>query len=295
MALETPLLLEAVTGDTPITFSARQIRTLIDTFAYYEGVVGDGDLKVVQRAAGANMSVDVAVGTVAIRGDAIAYQGKYLMRSTSVVNVPVATSPSSGTRTDLIAAQLYDKQADGQSQYGWNIVPIAGPAGGTAALPGSAVPLAYVQLSAGQASVQTVNITDARYFAASFTNVQLVPNAAGRPSTPRSGDQVYQRDVGLLNLWNGSGWVQYTPTLSDVFYAPTDANGYLVVSHNLGHAPVVVLATIMTNQVGGGAAIPSQVIVDFASLTSTTFRVRVIDATGAPYNSTAVQIAYTIR
>lgn len=78
MALEVPLFLEAVGGDTAIPFSARQWRTLADAVWTAEGVIGAGDLLPSQRSGGANMSVDIAPGLVVIQGEAIAAQGSTL-------------------------------------------------------------------------------------------------------------------------------------------------------------------------------------------------------------------------
>lgn len=158
MTLETPVWLEAVTGDTAITYSARQLRTWIDAVFASEGVVGPGDLKVTQRAAGANMSVDVAAGMTVITGDSVAFQGKYVARNTAVVNVPITTAPTTGTRTDIIVAKLLDKQADGGTQYAWTISALAG----TTVVPPSAVFLGQIAVGANVTSITNSVITDQR-------------------------------------------------------------------------------------------------------------------------------------
>jgi hypothetical protein len=163
VSLEPPLLLEAVSGDIAIPYSARQLRTLADAVWSVDGVISSSDLVPTQRAAGANMSVDVSAGLCVITGDAIAYQGKYVQRSTAVTNLTVNAAPSSGSRTDLIVAQLYDKQADGGSTYGWSLLVLPG----TTTVPASAIELGRLTITAGATSVVNANIsTTSRQFAA---------------------------------------------------------------------------------------------------------------------------------
>jgi hypothetical protein len=153
MTLETPVLLEATAGDAAISYDAYNLRAMFDAIWSGEGVASLTDLVVTQRGAGANMSVDVSAGLVVIQGNAIANQGKYVCRSTATVNLPIATAPGSGTRTDLIVAQLYDKQADGGTQYAWTPLVITGS---TTAPPSSAV-LAQVTVPTGTASITTAS------------------------------------------------------------------------------------------------------------------------------------------
>lgn len=157
MSLENPLWLEAVTGDAAITYSARQDRTLFDMLVRSPGVSYKGDLLVAQRAAGANLSVDVAAGVAAASGNSVAYQGTYLCRSTSSVNVPMPATPASGTRTDLVVAQVYDKQADGGTQYAWTPLGVQGTT-----VPANAITLAQVARSSTEMSILNSAITDKR-------------------------------------------------------------------------------------------------------------------------------------
>lgn len=161
MTLEAPLWLEAVAGDALILQSARQYRTVIDAMFSTKGVVGPNDLKVTQRGAGANMSVDVAAGMVVITGDSVAFQGKYVARNTAAYNVTITTAPTSGTRTDIIVAKLLDKQADGGTQYAWQPVALAG----TTVVPPSAVFLAQISVGANVASITNTVISDQRALA----------------------------------------------------------------------------------------------------------------------------------
>src|SRR6478752_2985505 len=154
MTFETPVWLEAVGGDTAITFSARQIRTIADAVWSGEGVVTSADLLPSARGAGANMSVDVSAGMVVFQGDSIANQGKYVARSTAVTNLTINPAPGSGTRVDLIVAQLYDKQSDGGSAYSWQPIVLSG----TTTVPASAAELGRVNVPAGTASIVAGNL-----------------------------------------------------------------------------------------------------------------------------------------
>lgn len=158
MTLYTPYLLEAVTGDTAITYHAQAFRQLVGALVPFSGVVGANDLTVSQRAAGANMSVDVAAGQCFIKGGSVANQGTYQCLSDAVTNVAISPNSSGSTRTDLIVAQIYDKQADGGTQYAWNIIALAG----TTTTPTSAIPLAQVAVANAATSITTANITDVR-------------------------------------------------------------------------------------------------------------------------------------
>jgi hypothetical protein len=155
VSLEVPVWIEAVPGDDPILMSARQYRTLIDAVYRSEGVVGSTELVVSARAAGANMSIDISPGLAIIQGDSVAAQGKYAVRSTAVENRAVATAPTTGSRTDLVVLQLFDKQADGGTLYGWDIQVLTG----TTTAPPSSVILGRVTVSAGNASIAAGNIT----------------------------------------------------------------------------------------------------------------------------------------
>ena len=165
MALEMPFGLQALTGDPAITYTGQQFRGLVEAFVPQAGVTMEGDLKVTQRAAGANMSVDVAAGQAAVRGTSIARQGTYMLRSTAVENVPIATAHATLPRIDLIVAQVLDRQADGGGTYGWQLVRVAGVENSSPvppAAPASSLVLAHVRVNAAVSSIVAADITDVR-------------------------------------------------------------------------------------------------------------------------------------
>lgn len=158
MSLETPVWLQTE------TYSARADRTAFDAMWADEGVVDSG-LAVSQRGAGANNSVDVAVGIGVVQGDDQADQGKYVVRNTAVVNVPVTAAPGSNSRIDLVVLQIRDSNAGGDPGDDAIFDIIEGVAAGSPvapAVPDSALLLARILRTAGDTSVTTAMITDQR-------------------------------------------------------------------------------------------------------------------------------------
>jgi hypothetical protein len=164
VVLETPLILQPVSGT--LTYTAAQWRSLKDFLIAIDGVGTVSALQVNQRAAGANMSVDIAAGQWSVTGSSIANQGTYVSRSTAVTNVAVAAAPGSGTRTDLICAQVKDDQSDGSGLQSQLLLAVTGTVGGgVPAPPVNALPLATIIVPAGKSSIVTTDITDVRRMA----------------------------------------------------------------------------------------------------------------------------------
>lgn len=163
-AITPPILID---GDTP---DADQWRMANDALVYYPGVKAGG-LAVTQRAAGANMSVDVAGGFVVVPGGENAYQGTYLCENQGVTNVPIAAADPSFSRSDLIVARVDDSNYSGALRT-FSIDKVTGVA--TSGAPVPAAPpncwvLAVVLLGSGQTTVTNAAITDSRFGSASFT------------------------------------------------------------------------------------------------------------------------------
>jgi len=166
MALEVnPLWLQDV------DYAAREDRKAIQLFGS-EGVIyaSTGSLKVSQRAAGADYSVDVAVGMGVILGDNQTNQGSYLVHNITVTNKAVTAPPASNSRIDIVGIRVWDVQA-GSVANGSILVDVTVTAGTAAAspvapaLPVSTLLLAYVTIAAGQPSIQNSNISDKRVLA----------------------------------------------------------------------------------------------------------------------------------
>ena len=133
------------------------------------GVVNASDFTVAQRAAGANMSVDVAAGYAWIRGTESAHQGAYHVYNDGTVNLSVAASDATNPRIDLVIAKVQDAFYSGATRTASVTIvtgtPAASPTDPT--LPANALVLARVRVPATSTSVVTANITDVRTRAAS--------------------------------------------------------------------------------------------------------------------------------
>lgn len=264
MVLKKPLYMQPAEGDAEIEYSAVDYRSLLHGLFRSDGILRPdtvaGGLKVSQRAAGADLSVDVAAGRAIIEGDSVADQGKYFCWSTDVVNVGVPAPPASGSRTHIVVARLYDKLHDGGSAYEWTIELVEDDGSGVPAVPGSAIPLAQVAVAAGQTSVTDANITDTRF------NTRLIggqaPQAfsdASRPPVPYTSEVIWRTDTGLFEVYDGSTWrvlgpppapkqiesattisgftnsayAAGTPACGDTFKAPSTGRVYITVSGRL--------------------------------------------------------------
>lgn len=162
MTLNRPLLLQAITGDAAISYSAQEVRTLVDALVIGQGPCTPTDFAVTQRAAGANYSVDVSSGRGIVIGTSVADQGKYVVESTATANVTLAGAPSAGfTRFDLIFAQVRDRQSDGGANYDFVIDDVTGTSSGVVpATPANAFALAKVgPIVSTTASITTALIT----------------------------------------------------------------------------------------------------------------------------------------
>lgn len=132
------------------------------------GTTKTGDLGVTQRALGANMSVDVASGRAVVLGTDVADQGKYLVHSDAVVNVPIAAAPGAGQeRIDLVVAQVRDAAVIGGANNDWILTAVTGtPAAiGTAiepATPASSLVLARILVQALVTTILNADITERR-------------------------------------------------------------------------------------------------------------------------------------
>lgn len=171
MALLTPVFTQPAGGDTAPSYSALDHRLqLISPLWAQEGVVSPhfGLLKVSQRAAGANFSVDISSGWAVIIGDDVSLQGTYVCFSSAVENRTIAAPPGSGTRVHRVVARVNDRLHNGAlaaGTYTFTIEVLTDTGSGTPAVPNSAISLATVSVSAGQGSVTDAHITDTRPWA----------------------------------------------------------------------------------------------------------------------------------
>lgn len=179
-------------GSAPVTLQAGNYSAIDDrrfwTAALQEGVLSGGSYQVIQRAAGANMTVDVAssVGNGAIvQGDSVTAQGAYFVPPTAAnVNVDIAAADATNPRNDLVVLEVKDDQHDAGGLNLARVRVITGTpnasaaignapgANGTPALPSSCLLLAVVNVTAGLTSVVTARISDRR----AVSDPNLTPN-----------------------------------------------------------------------------------------------------------------------
>lgn len=166
--LRRPLLMQASGTDAAFEYTAQETRQLMDALAT-EGILGTADLKVTQRAAGANFTVDVAAGRAVVDGDSVAYQGAYLVVNDAVLTgVTIPAAPASGSRTHRVVLRVNDYAHDGAvaaGTYEAAVVVLEDTGTGTPAEPDSAITLATVTVSSTTVSITNAKIADGRGFA----------------------------------------------------------------------------------------------------------------------------------
>ena len=199
---------------------AEDFRHLITTgFGGREGVVRGG-LAVTERSGTANMSVDVAEGTVAIAGTETTYQGLYLCHNRGVANLAISASDPTNDRYDLILAQVEDAQYSGATNA-WKLsvvtgTPAASPLFPT--VPDNAFVLATVLVPAAASAIVNADITDIRDGSdtdgtTTLTNRGFAANpgvvvctSSTRPSSPYVGMEIFETNTDRLFLWDGADW-----------------------------------------------------------------------------------------
>lgn len=162
MAFRTPLWTAGASHDTDV------LRQSTAALLSAPGVCTSADLRVTQRGAGANMSVDVAAGRCGIL-DRICW-------SDAIVNLPIGAPPAGGlSRIDSIQAILDD---DGSGSGSWEILPVPGTASASPSpppVPGNAEELAWVLVTSGTASILNAAITDRRRYATATATAPVLP------------------------------------------------------------------------------------------------------------------------
>jgi hypothetical protein len=170
VTLETPLWIQQG------SFSSYLDRLALDTM--FEPGVLDAQTPPVQvapastdlqcSANGTTLSVDVAPGVAVIAGTDQTRQGKYVVRNTAAVNIPLTARPAAGqSRIDVIYAKVRDTSTGVGTADDWIIgVQTGVPAGSPLppALPSSSLALANVTVvgGAGPPTLSPSNVVDAR-------------------------------------------------------------------------------------------------------------------------------------
>lgn len=206
MTLHTPVLMQPASGDAALDYSGAEFRNYMlgmlaaagcGTFAAgIQGVTAAADYAVVQRGAGADLSVDVPAGAAFIKGDDVTGQGSYFVWNDGTVNVPGFTVPASGTFNHRLVLQVQDKLNNGTwTGYQAALTPLLDTGSGTPAEPSSAFTLAIISITSVQTSIQNAQITDWRYRAGPVSAIRT-SNATRTSTTTVTDDTALQ----LLNL-----------------------------------------------------------------------------------------------
>ncbi|HWK28088.1 MAG TPA: hypothetical protein VNS09_16100 [Solirubrobacter sp.] len=180
-------------------YDAQDFRRLA-TASLQEGVMGASSFEVVQRSAGATLSVDVkanvadaASGVAAlVQGDAVAGQSLYpVAPHSSVINEAIASNSSGNPRIDQVVLEVLDDVHDASGSNIARVRVIAGTASsgatlnnrtGAASLPGSCIRLADVLVANGASSITNSQIRDRRTWACG-AYCRIIRNANGAGSS----------------------------------------------------------------------------------------------------------------
>ncbi len=174
-----------------------------------EGVISG--LAVSQHAAGANMSVDVAIGTALIEiTNTNLTHGKtykvYFEGSTSVEVLPITTADPTNPRKDRVVLRInVSINPDGSSSNIAVLEVLAGtPAGSPSAPaePSNAITLAIVDIPASDTTIGTAQITDSRTLV-QMISASVLPDIARLTAVTsiRSGADFYAVATGSSNAY----------------------------------------------------------------------------------------------
>lgn len=167
----------AFLGSSSISYSAKDVRRFMTAAPIIytqggEGIVESGDFAVSQRAAGANMSVDVAAGEAYVKGDTNADEGSYYCRETGTLNATFTASDATNPRIDRVVLEVKNDSEDSSGLNKARIRVIDGTPTvgatltnltGAASVPSTCLLLANVLVPAGSTTVTTANIQDRRF------------------------------------------------------------------------------------------------------------------------------------
>lgn len=155
MANLTPLWMQ--NGSYPARYDRLMIQHL---FGSRELVLAG--LVVSQNGAGA-VNVNISAGAATVIGDDQTDQGMYVAIKDAVETLTMPAVPGSNKRIDLISLRINDPQAGGPAGNNFTFVVTQGSVSATPVAPTnptSAIPIAQVLRTAGDAAVLTAQITD---------------------------------------------------------------------------------------------------------------------------------------
>lgn len=167
-------LVDASPSFVPGTFDGQDVR-LAALGNVFPGLFASGDFAVSQRAAGANMSVDIAAGRAYVEPGDTSQQGVYLPWMSSTYNTSSnggyvwTAADATNPRIDLVCLEVRDTDFGG-SYTGFKFRVVDGTASASAthqlvtsqwpAIPSGCVPIAAIRVPAAATTLTTANITN---------------------------------------------------------------------------------------------------------------------------------------
>lgn len=205
-----------------------------------------GALAVSQRAAGANLSVDVAVGRALYEVTTTLLASnethKILHDSTAVVNVPIATADATNPRIDIIVMKTDMTTAPDSSAGNIpSITKITGTPAGTPAAPATPanhLKLADIAVAAGATTVVTANITDRRAFVT--VNSQELADLARATVTTALRTDLNNDAPSWLGTVAGTNTLTGSATPAATAYAAGQRFAFVVANANSGAVTINV-------------------------------------------------------
>lgn len=157
MAIQAPNYLQTK------SYSAKRDRRVNGSEITQEGIVRKGDFKLSQRAAGANMSVDVAAGEAWVKGDSSVEQGYYHVVNDATVNLALASANATNPRIDTVVLAVNDStEVGGADEYKLEVLTGTPTSGatlsnlkGVAAVGATKLVIGYVLVAAAATKVET--------------------------------------------------------------------------------------------------------------------------------------------
>lgn len=273
-----------INGINSLLLTAGVLNTQSDDWADW---LVDGDMIVTQHAGGADMSVDVATGWIAIATTRIGQTFKLFAQNGALVNVPIASNSSGSNRVDAIIARI-SRSADPDVSLS-NILTIERVAGtGVSALSDGAISsaisgddfirLANVTVPNAAVTIVTANIADTRTPAKIGKSVRFSPESLFQA-------QAVASSAGALsvNFSNGEvAEITLTENITSATLSGGKAGGryYLRIKQHASAPKTVVLGTAggvqFSNDIASYVMTPSVDAVDVLEF--------LYDATASKYN-----------
>lgn len=204
---------------------------------------GNGAMAV---TAGSGMSVNVAAGFCCVPNSSSVLQGGYIFGLLNAGTLTLAAADPNNPREDLIVARVYDTGTAGSFCDVEVVTGTPAPSPVLPAQPANSIPLAFVQILAGSASVTSANVGDMRSYVVAPGGILPITSAASAPAVPAS-QFMYNLQTGTLVQGTGTaGSVAPVPVLP---WAPVVSVSTSPVSDSAaqGQLTTITTATVTTD------------------------------------------------